>query len=660
MEKKKNFALIMILYLFGLFIGALSTGIITPARPIIQNSLGVDEQTGIWMITIYTLCYAAIIPVSGKLADRMGRKIIYLFSIALFGVGSVICGISSGIGSFAVLIIGRVVQAIGAGGIMPIATAEFGTSFPEEKRGMALGLVGAVYGIANVLGATFGSAILDIFGAENWQWIFYINVPFCLLIIAGSLIYVPNSKSVTVGKIDKCGTLLMTLIILSLLYGLKNIDFFNFFPSLMEADVYPFLLAAIVLIPIFVMVEKKAEDPIFNFDYVKNKQIVITLIISFFVGASMMGMIFIPQFAENALKISTGSGGYFVIILGLCSGIASPVSGSLIDRIGAKPVLAAGLVISVLGCLYLSFVATLRMTVFNVVLSLIIIGLGLGLTMGTPLNYMMLRHTDDEEANSALATLSLIRSIGTAVAPAIMVGFIAQAGMCMSGNLMAALPDMPETPEIVQQAELDEVMAELKELNKDNPQMAEMFDNMDSMNMGSMKMEMDMTGGMELPDELLIGMQNADVTTIVEETKNMASYMFAANTPKVIEQIQGGIDSGIAGISQGIQGISQGIGQMQNIPGMEGAVMGMQYQQSLMEKAKSLMGEIRQEIPTAFDKTLDAYLNEIDENADNIQTVYQNTLNDGFKGMYITVAVFNLIALLLIAFYRDDEKKKRN
>lgn len=598
MEKKKNFALIMILYLFGLFIGALSTGIITPARPIIQNSLGVDEQTGIWMITIYTLCYAAIIPVSGKLADRMGRKIIYLFSIALFGVGSVICGISSGIGSFAVLIIGRVVQAIGAGGIMPIATAEFGTSFPEEKRGMALGLVGAVYGIANVLGATFGSAILDIFGAENWQWIFYINVPFCLLIIAGSLIYVPNSKSVTVGKIDKCGTLLMTLIILSLLYGLKNIDFFNFFPSLMEADVYPFLLAAIVLIPIFVMVEKKAEDPIFNFDYVKNKQIVITLIISFFVGASMMGMIFIPQFAENALRIPTGSGGYFVIILGLCAGLASPVSGTLIDRIGAKPVLLAGLVISVLGCLYLSFITVNYLNLFNVIVCLVLIGLGLGLTMGTPLNYMMLRHTDDAESNSALATLSLMRSIGTAIAPAIMVGFLAQAGMCMSDNLMGALPEMPEMPAMAQQAAPADMMGGNKGADAYDPAMAKMPAETDGTGGGS-GMSMDMSGGMALPDELLKGLQSADVTTIVDETKNMAEYMFEMGMPSVPE-------------------------------GMS----------AMLEQVK------------------EEYLAAIDDNGEEIMQVYQSTLNDGFKGMYITVAVFNAIALLLLLFYRDDRKKK--
>ena len=662
MDKKKNFALIMIIYLFGLFIGALSTGIITPARTIIQNSLGVGEQTGIWMITIYTLCYAAIIPVAGKMADRMGRKLIYIISIALFGIGSVICGLSANAGSFGILIAGRVVQAIGAGGIMPIATAEFGTSFPEEKRGMALGLVGAVYGIANVLGATAGSAILDIFGTANWQWIFYINVPFCALIIAGSLFFIPNSRSEVVGRIDKLGTLLMTLIILSLLYGLKNIDFFNFLPSLAEKDVWPFLLMAIVLLPLFVWAEKRAEDPIFNLAYVKNRQIVITLLISLFVGASMMGMIFIPQFSENALHIPTGSGGYFVIILGLCAGVASPISGTLIDKMGAKPVLAAGLAISVLGCLYLSFITINFINWFNVIACLILIGLGLGLTMGTPLNYMMLRHTGDEEANSALATLSLVRSIGTAIAPAIMVGFLAQAGMCMSANLMEAMPPIPQVAVMEQQEELDDIFAELKELNKDNPEMLEMLSAMDGMDMGSgMSMNMDMAGGdMELPDELLKGLQNADVTTIVDETKNMAAYMFDASTPAVIKSIQNGIGAGIDGIGTGIDGISRGIAAMEQSgnPAMMGAVQGMQHQKSLMERAQVLMGEMRDEIPDVFAQSKDAYMAAIDENSDSIEAVYQDTLNDGFRGMYITVAAFNAIALILIALYREERKPK--
>ena len=150
-DKKPNFKMIMFLYLLGIFMGALDTGIITPARTVIQNALSIDEKTGIWMITIYTLAYAASIPIMGKLADRFGRKYVYLTSILLFGAGSLFCGLSQHFHSFQLLLVSRAVQAIGGGGIVPIATAEFGTTFPKDQRGMALGLVGGVYGIANLL-----------------------------------------------------------------------------------------------------------------------------------------------------------------------------------------------------------------------------------------------------------------------------------------------------------------------------------------------------------------------------------------------------------------------------------------------------------------------------------------------------------------------------
>ena len=570
--KKNHLAWIMTLYLLGLFIGCIGTGSITPVRTIIQTSFGADDQLGIWMITIYTLFYAAIIPISGKLADRVGRKIVFLISILLFGVGSVICGLSLGMNSFAVLLVGRVVSAIGAGGIMPVATAEFGTGFPEEKRGMALGLVGGVYGIGNVLGATAGSAILDVFGSTEWQWIFYINIPFCIFIIIAGIFFIPNHKSEQAYKIDKLGTLLMTIIILALLYGLKNLDFFDFAKSLISTDVYPFLIAAVVLVPVFWFVEKRAEDPIFHIEYIKNSQIMLTLAMGLLVGCSMMGMIFIPQFAENAMKIPSGDGGYFVIILGLFAGAVSPISGKFIDKYGAKPVLGAGFIVSILGALYLALIATTYINLFNVIVSLVLIGIGMGLAIGTPLNYMMLKHTGDEDSNSALATLSLIRSIGTAVAPAIMVGFIAQAGAGMQTDLMKEMPKIPKVPKMEQQIELEPIVDELS----DSEEFQKQMEGKDLDQMLNMDMDMDMNAltkedgkngkqqDFELPDELLAELQGSDVTTIAAACKDMAKYMFDTMTPDVIADIQDGIGEGVDGIGKGIDGISTGLSEMQS------------------------------------------------------------------------------------------------
>lgn len=639
---------------------------------------------------------------------------------------------------------------------------------------MALGLVGAVYGIANVLGASVGSAVLDIAGATQWQWIFLINIPICLFIVAAGIIVLPNNRADETKPMDKLGTLLMTLIILSLLYGLKNLDFFNFITSFTSMKVWPFIAASALLVPLFVVVERKAADPIFHIEYAGNRQIMVTLVLGVVVGCSMMGMIFIPQFSENCLKMVSGSGGYFVIVLGFCSGGASMMSGRLIDKHGAKPVMAAGFLTTIIGCLYLSFVAVNFVNLLNVIISLIIIGFGLGLTMGTPLNYMMLQNTSDEESNSALATLSLVRSIGTAVAPAIMVGFIVHAAAGMQSNLMDTLPE-PSMPAIEQQAELDSLVRQLKDANADNPEMLEMLSSMDGGGFDGLSMDMsDMSGeSIDLPEELLSGLQNADVTTIVSETKSMARYMFETSTSDVVVKAQDGISEGIDGVSDGISGIGEGISGMESgisemdaakaelqegidgissgIAGMEaglatqdavistmemilagdvaggmsklmsldassmpegmgsisaadmealpqmieelkfaraqlaqklddakaqragmqnalaqisagqedlrGAAQSAKNQQALMVRARELMAEIREQLPEIFNQSETEYLKAIDENGDEIETVFQSTVNTGYRNMYLFLAAANAVGLFLLAFYKENRKK---
>lgn len=223
---------------------------------------------------------------------------------------------------------------------------------------------------------------------------------------------------------DLFGIVTLTLMVLSLLYGLKNIDFFEFTSSIQSTKVYPFLIAFVVLLPIFLWIEKKAQDPVLNISYFKNPQIIIIFILSFITGIVIMGMIFVPQLAENILKIPSGKGGYFVIILGVFAGISAPLSGKLIDQYGAKIVLIIGFLASITGALFLIFVTTRYPHFMTVAICLVFIGVGIGFTMGTPLNYMILENTDPKESNSALASISLIRSMGTAIAPAIMIGFI--------------------------------------------------------------------------------------------------------------------------------------------------------------------------------------------------------------------------------------------
>jgi len=709
-KKQSNMVLIMVIYLAGIFMGAIDTGIVTPARTIIQNDMGVDAQLGIWMITIYTLAYASSIPIMGKIADKYGRKYIFLISIFLFGTGSLLTGLSQFTGSFTMLLISRAIQAIGGGGIIPVATAEFGTTFPKEKRGVALGLVGGVYGIANIFGASAGSFILDVFGQHNWSYIFFINLPITVFIIIAGLIALPNHKQEKVKKIDFTGILILTVMILSLLYGLKSINYMDFWSSFANVKVYAFLIISIFMFPLFLFVEKRAEDPVINLSYFNDRAIVITLILSFISGIILMGIIFVPQFAENNIKIVSGSGGYFVIVLGIFAGIGAPLSGRLIDKFGVKPILGFGFSVSAFAALFLIFVVVPFPSVFTVVVSLVLMGLGMGFSLGTPLNYMMLENTKKEESNSALATLSLIRSIGTTLAPSIMIAFIASAGMQIQSNVADELPENLTIPPIVYAEEISTKFAELQ----DDPQFADRF--------GDFTFP-DFSGETLIPltqpssgsgsdgtfdPEVLELIKSSDVTTISDNTRIMYIEIFDQFVPIIITNIEDGVQSGIEGLDEAVIGMNSGLNGinmtitsltilkselallpngafdgselvdllkpetvnglmpfiLQDIDGLttlielEDLITSYNDQKLELEEyivemqiLSTQMIAFKDDVSVKFNLGVSNYLEDIDDNALNVENSFQDTLNGGFRNIYITTMSGAILGFLVLQLY---------
>ena len=427
-QPPRHLGAVLAVYLLGLLVGGLYVGMVAPVRTVVQASFGLGDSVGIWMINVYTLFYAALIPVIGKLADSHGRSRVFTACLAVFAVGSVACGLSRHAGGFALLLAGRIVQAAGAGGMIPVANAAIGTSFPPERRGMALGLAAAVAGIANVLGAAAGSAVIGMVGVESWDVMFYLAVPVCVALAVASVFLLRDTACTSdrpAARIpfDWAGSVLLVVFVLMLLLGIKDIDFSNFLATALSPAVWVPLALAAVSLAGFVAAERRAADPVFHLEYLHSRPIVITMVASFFVGCTIISMMLVPQYAEFAMGQPLGSGGYYVLAIGAASLVGPPLGGRLIDRFGPKPVLAGGLVVMVGGFAYLALVTSAAPSAPSLVAGLAVVGLGMGFAMGAPTNYMVLENTDERDGASAVATIALVRQVGTSLAPAVLVSF---------------------------------------------------------------------------------------------------------------------------------------------------------------------------------------------------------------------------------------------
>lgn len=563
----KRWKIVLVLYLAGIGMGALDMGIVNPARTVIQNGLGIDDKVGVWVFTIYTLAYAAAIPVIGKIADIIGRKPVYVLAIGLFGLGSLGCGLAQDFSSLGLLLASRAIQAIGGGGMLPVATAAVGTIVPPPKRGMALGLVGMVYGVASVFGASAGSLILDIAGQENWQWIFYINVPIAIVVVGLGIWALPKETQDSSRRLDLPGILVLVVMTTSILWAFQNLDFTQIGDSLKDRNVWVALVVFLILLPLFWVIEHRVADPIINFKYFGNINVGSTLLMGAVAGILMMTVMFIPQFAENCLRLPSGAGGYPTIIIGVGSAIGSPISGRLTDRFEPRRILGVGTAISTIAGIMLIFWASPHPGIISTSLSIFVMGLGLGFLMGAPLTYLILHLIPESDANSGQATLSLIRSLGTTLAPAILVGLLATAMGGLSGKVMEAMPEMPPMPTV----------AAMENSKSGIPPMK-----------AAMGFKMS-----DLPAPIQEKIKSADVTNVVDRTKEIANYLFDQQEAKL----------------------------------------------------KETMGTV----PAEIEQMRNQYLKDIEAKRSEIETAFQMGLNEGFSRLFWFYTILSLAGILLLA-----------
>jgi EmrB/QacA subfamily drug resistance transporter len=410
--------------------GALDIAIVAPALPSIQNFFGVGDRVLTWTFTIYVLFNLIGTPLMAKLSDTFGRRSIYILDVTLFALGSIIVALAPA-NLFALLLAGRALQGFGAGGIFPVASAVIGDTFPPEKRGGALGLIGAVFGLAFLVGPILGGVILTITG---WQWLFIINLPIALIVIIMAWRLLPVTRPASKRPFDWAGMLALSVLLASLSYALNQIDTQNFFGSLASLNVWPFLLLGFVLLFVFPRIEKKAVDPILNLRLFKSRQTVLSSILSAGAGLGESGMVFIPALAVAALPtiINEHNASYLLMPVVLAMSIGSPLVGRLMDKFGSKVMVFSGTLLLTIGMLMLS-TSNLISSLWGFIASAAVIGLGLSSLLGAPMRYIMLNEASAADRTSAQGLITLFTSVGQLTSSALVGAVAASMGGGVKG-----------------------------------------------------------------------------------------------------------------------------------------------------------------------------------------------------------------------------------
>ncbi|HEX6939298.1 MAG TPA: MFS transporter [Longimicrobiales bacterium] len=415
------------LLFLGVLMGALDIAIIGPALPAIREAFGVDERAAAWTLTVFVLCNLVGTPIMAKLSDARGRRPIYVLAVAVFAAGSLAVALAR---NFPMLIAGRAVQGFGAGGIFPVASAVIGDVFPVEKRGRALGLIGAVFGVAFLIGPLLGGVLL-LFG---WPLLFLINLPLAAIVIAGALRRLPATRAERGRAVDAPGMALLSAFLFALAFGLNRLDAARTGASLAAPGVWPFLAAAAALAPVFWLHERRAADPLVRPALFRSRQVAIASAVALGAGLAEASVVFVPALLVAAFGVTTSHASFMLAPIVLAMAVGAPVSGRLLDRIGSRVVIAGGTALAGAGMLA---VGLARPTLATFYAAGTVIGLGLAALLGSALRYVMLNEAPPAERGSAQGILTLFTSTGQLVGAALVGALVASHGGGLEGYALA-------------------------------------------------------------------------------------------------------------------------------------------------------------------------------------------------------------------------------
>jgi EmrB/QacA subfamily drug resistance transporter len=402
MQQHRNGKILALLFT-GVLMGALDISIVGPAIPAIEQTIKVDHRSLSWIFSIYVLFNLVGVSLLAKLSDLYGRRNIYVFSVAVFALGSTIVAFSDNI---TFLLVGRAVQGFGASGIFPVASAVIGDIFPPEKRGRMLGMIGAVFGIAFIIGPVIAGVLMLWF---KWNALFLINIPIAAVVIFYAWRMLPSKKAVLKPHFDWLGMILIALLLSSFAYGINNIEASEGINGLISTNVYPFLMVTLITLPIFVFLEKRSPSPVVKIELFDVKQIRIVGLVAFGTGIIQAVTIFVPEMAVNVFGVSTSQASFMLIPFVLAIAVGSPVAGRMIDKIGSRAIVMAGLALAATGLLFFYFDSASRLNFYT---AGIFMGLGSAMLQGSALRYIMLNEVQSSERALGQGIITLFTSTG--------------------------------------------------------------------------------------------------------------------------------------------------------------------------------------------------------------------------------------------------------
>lgn len=357
--KKYNRSLLVVVLLIGTFCTVLNQTLLATAFPTLMKEFDISASTVQWLTTGFLLVNGIMIPVSAWLINSFSSKKLYISAMTTFLIGTIICFLAQ---NFSVLLIGRLIQAIGVGLSMPLLQNIMLTIFPPEKRGSAMGMAGIVIGLAPALGPTLSGWIIDHY---SWRDLFGMVIPIVVLVLVLALFFMKSVIELTHPKIDTISAILSTIGFGSLLYGFSSVGDKGW----LSKEVLGFLIIGIIFIFLFSKRQLKIEHPFLELRVFKSKIFTIAAVLAGVTNMAMIGAeMVLPLYIQNIRGESAFHSGLMLLPGALVMGLMMPITGAIFDKGGARKLAITGMFILTSATLPFAFLTSKTSVIVIVVL----------------------------------------------------------------------------------------------------------------------------------------------------------------------------------------------------------------------------------------------------------------------------------------------------